>query len=550
MPISINEMMMREIIMDHYTHPRNRREGDASYKTIYMDSDSCIDKIYVQAKIENGILVDVCFHGVGCAISIASTSIMTELLKGKTISEAEDIIKNYLAMIHEEPYDADVLDDVALLELSVGGSALRHFHHGDLFHDERAARFFVVRRGAGIYLHRCAQRGAVCAHAVVGSGVIDDVLRNGDGKIDGDGIAEIADARSLVAGVDDAEKAAVRIEEPAARIAVIDGRVHTDLEQLDDTLLVRRLDLDLFVGHRDDAARHRRARAVRIADGVDRLAHGDLIGIGERRLPRVALFQALAAFDADDGDVVIHRAAHIFRLDVLIDIKLPVEIDADVVGNVRDGLIPHRARLVDDVIVGDDERVARLFIDLIDNARTRIGDLFGLRVGQGGSREVLVEHAVDGDDRLHRRPYGIGRIGARIAELLQKLDEGTRIALLLRLAVEAVCLGTAAREDVLPVLPGAPADLARNVCVLFGLFFGLFDRRIVLPRVLAGRAGGKERAPCEREHERSRSQNGKKCRHPLLHIYPPAARCGRKLRILQVICLRIAHFPEKQFNTS
>ena len=124
MPISINEMMMREIIMDHYTHPRNRREGDASYKTIYMDSDSCIDKIYVQAKIENGILVDVCFHGVGCAISIASTSIMTELLKGKTISEAEDIIKNYLAMIHEEPYDADVLDE-AIVFMNTSKQAAR-----------------------------------------------------------------------------------------------------------------------------------------------------------------------------------------------------------------------------------------------------------------------------------------------------------------------------------------------------------------------------------------------------------------------------------------
>ncbi len=111
MPILFNEMMMREIIMDHYSHPRNRREGDETYKTIYMDSESCVDKIYVQAKIENDVLKDVCWHGVGCAISTASTSIMTELLKNKTTKEAEYIIDNYFKMIREEPYDSECLDE-------------------------------------------------------------------------------------------------------------------------------------------------------------------------------------------------------------------------------------------------------------------------------------------------------------------------------------------------------------------------------------------------------------------------------------------------------
>ena len=58
MPISINQEMMREIIMDHYSNPRNfREEKDPAYKTVYMDSTSCIDKIYVQAKIENNMFV-------------------------------------------------------------------------------------------------------------------------------------------------------------------------------------------------------------------------------------------------------------------------------------------------------------------------------------------------------------------------------------------------------------------------------------------------------------------------------------------------------------
>ena len=94
MPISINQEMMREIIMDHYSNPRNfREEKDPAYKTIYMDSTSCIDKIYVQAKIENNILVDVCWHGIGCAISKASTSIMSELLKEKLLNKLMKLSK-------------------------------------------------------------------------------------------------------------------------------------------------------------------------------------------------------------------------------------------------------------------------------------------------------------------------------------------------------------------------------------------------------------------------------------------------------------------------
>ena len=125
MPISINQEMMREIIMDHYSNPRNfREEKDSAYKTVYMDSTSCIDKIYVQAKIENNILVDVCWHGIGCAISKASTSIMSELLKGKSIEQANEIIKNYLAMIHEEKYDESILDE-AIVFMNTSRQAAR-----------------------------------------------------------------------------------------------------------------------------------------------------------------------------------------------------------------------------------------------------------------------------------------------------------------------------------------------------------------------------------------------------------------------------------------
>lgn len=101
MPISLNSMMMREIIMDHYENPRNKRETtDPSYKTVHMDSASCIDDIYVQAKIdENKKIVDLCWHGNACAISTASTSILSELAVGKTAEEIEKLYGEFFDML-------------------------------------------------------------------------------------------------------------------------------------------------------------------------------------------------------------------------------------------------------------------------------------------------------------------------------------------------------------------------------------------------------------------------------------------------------------------
>jgi len=114
MPFSIkdNPMIMREIIMDHYQNPRNKKEiDDPSYITIHMDSASCIDDIYIQILYENDIVKECFWHGNSCAISAASTSIMSELIKGKTIKQAQYIMDNFNKMINSEPYDEDCLKE-------------------------------------------------------------------------------------------------------------------------------------------------------------------------------------------------------------------------------------------------------------------------------------------------------------------------------------------------------------------------------------------------------------------------------------------------------
>lgn len=107
-----NPELIREVIMDHYEYPRNRGlKNDSSYIKSNLDSESCIDNIDLEVKIDNNIVEDICFDGVACTISTASTSIMTELLKGKSINEALVIIDNYINMLHGKEYDEELLEE-------------------------------------------------------------------------------------------------------------------------------------------------------------------------------------------------------------------------------------------------------------------------------------------------------------------------------------------------------------------------------------------------------------------------------------------------------
>lgn len=124
--MAINPGYMREILMDHYEYPRHKSldENDADYLSRHMASESCIDDITVQAKIRDGRIHDVHFDGVACTISTASTDIMADLLEGKTIEEANEIIDNYFKMIDQQEFDEDLLEEAAALQ-NVGKQANR-----------------------------------------------------------------------------------------------------------------------------------------------------------------------------------------------------------------------------------------------------------------------------------------------------------------------------------------------------------------------------------------------------------------------------------------
>ncbi|MCQ2796051.1 MAG: SUF system NifU family Fe-S cluster assembly protein [Bacilli bacterium] len=111
MPISLNNEMMRQIIMDHYQNPQHKKTPKKGYVSIHSKSENCIDDINVYLKLEKGKVKDCLWNGIACTISTASTDIMCELVIDKTEKEARYIIEQYLKMIHEEKFDEEILGE-------------------------------------------------------------------------------------------------------------------------------------------------------------------------------------------------------------------------------------------------------------------------------------------------------------------------------------------------------------------------------------------------------------------------------------------------------
>lgn len=109
--------LKRSIILEHYQNPIGRGLiEDDKYLKSDTTNDSCIDEIHLMVKVEHGKISDVRFDGEACAICTSSTSIMIHTLIGKTVEEAEHILKEFQAMINEEKYDSEVLEEAIVYD--------------------------------------------------------------------------------------------------------------------------------------------------------------------------------------------------------------------------------------------------------------------------------------------------------------------------------------------------------------------------------------------------------------------------------------------------
>ena len=96
--------LYQEIILEHGKNPRNLRKTENFNKDAKGHNPLCGDSVHIYLKLnENKKVEDISFEGSGCAISMASASIMTDLVKDKEEHEVKEIIEDFLGMIKENP---------------------------------------------------------------------------------------------------------------------------------------------------------------------------------------------------------------------------------------------------------------------------------------------------------------------------------------------------------------------------------------------------------------------------------------------------------------
>ena len=110
--------LYQEVIVDHNKHPRNFRRMDDANRTAEGFNPLCGDRLNIYLKVIDDVIQDVSFEASGCAISVASASLMTQQLKGKTGQEAETLFHNFQDMMTADsnaPVDTEKLGKLAAL---------------------------------------------------------------------------------------------------------------------------------------------------------------------------------------------------------------------------------------------------------------------------------------------------------------------------------------------------------------------------------------------------------------------------------------------------
>jgi nitrogen fixation protein NifU and related proteins len=106
--------LYQQLILEHYRNPRNKSELDEKTVEVHLANPVCGDEIRLQLRIEDDHIADARFVGQGCSISQAAVSMMTTLLKGRSLSDADALAKRFTEMMHG---DAEAAKDKALGDL-------------------------------------------------------------------------------------------------------------------------------------------------------------------------------------------------------------------------------------------------------------------------------------------------------------------------------------------------------------------------------------------------------------------------------------------------
>ena len=113
--------LYEEVILDHNRNPRNYpRKPEGTNHSAHGFNPICGDEFEVHLKVENDVIEDIGFDGAGCAISTASASLMTEALKGMSITDAEKLFRTVHGLLTEEKQVGDPEEFLGKLTVLTG----------------------------------------------------------------------------------------------------------------------------------------------------------------------------------------------------------------------------------------------------------------------------------------------------------------------------------------------------------------------------------------------------------------------------------------------
>ncbi|CAN2195518.1 IscU NifU homolog involved in Fe-S cluster formation [Candidatus Nanopelagicaceae bacterium] len=110
--------LYQEVILDHYKNPQNKKLATDNDAQVHHVNPSCGDEITLGVKLDGSTIASINWEGVGCSISQASTSIMSDLLMGKSLADAEIIAEDFLHLMQSkgtEEGNPDLLEDAVAL---------------------------------------------------------------------------------------------------------------------------------------------------------------------------------------------------------------------------------------------------------------------------------------------------------------------------------------------------------------------------------------------------------------------------------------------------
>ena len=92
--------LYQEVILRHYRKPKNRGPVESPDAEVHMHNPVCGDEIVLRLRVREGRIEEARFEGQGCSISQASASMMTEMLEGRSVEEADALSRRFTEMLH------------------------------------------------------------------------------------------------------------------------------------------------------------------------------------------------------------------------------------------------------------------------------------------------------------------------------------------------------------------------------------------------------------------------------------------------------------------